>query len=178
MEPRNGIGEKSSPKKRCQRQTERNVSFLFGKKWNSNLFEEFKQQGIWKDTCWIVGISEQSEDCTSIALYEGNQPVVGIVYFRQKNALYYGIQGSGAYWNGHLIQPSEVTGCANAVIRECGLATVGGILVVCGKLDAYLGKPMSLQEIAAATIIAHAAGGVAYLKREDEKQYILQCFAT
>ena len=60
------------------------------------------------------------------------------------------MQGSGAYWNGHPIQPFKVTRCANAVIQECGLATVGGVLVACGKLDTYLGKPLSLQEVATA----------------------------
>lgn len=126
--------------------------------------------------------------CSSVGLWAEGRPVLGAVYNFFTDELFTGIVGGGAWLNGKPIAVSGVREVAKASlatgfphhqdksdaplqafvrqvqsfkkIRMLGSAALMGAHVACGWLDAYLEDDIWLWDIAAATAICQAAGGV------------------
>jgi myo-inositol-1(or 4)-monophosphatase len=127
--------------------------------------------------------------CVSIALMEGEELVVGVVYEVTLKEMYYAWKGSGAYMNGRPIRISDVALMDHALIavgfsyssvtgddgyleriidyqhrshgvRRLGSATADAVYVACGRLDAFVQSGLAPWDIAAATLIIRCAGGV------------------
>jgi len=127
--------------------------------------------------------------CVSIALLEGNELVVGVVYEITLKEMYYAWKGSKAYMNGREIRVSDVTQMNHALIavgfsysaitgsegylervidyqrrsngvRRLGSATADAVYVACGRLDAFVQDGLAPWDIAASALIIRCAGGV------------------
>lgn len=165
--------------------------------------------------CWIIdpldgtanywkGLQELC--CVSVALWNGLQPVLGVVYRFSAGELYYGVAGDGAYVNGAPIHTSDVQNTGQAIlatgfpvyrdygtqsltafvkqvqnfkkIRMLGTAAMMGTFVACGKLDAYMEDEIMIWDIAAAAALVQAAGGTVQVKLLEENKCICKCFAN
>jgi len=130
--------------------------------------------------------------CVSIALFNNNEPVLGVVNRFKCNELYAGIVGQSADINGRPIEVSKVTKMEDAVLctgypaemdfseenlknyirrvrrakktRMLGSATLMATFVACGKTDIYFEKDIMLWDVAGAMAIVKAAGGVVQLE--------------
>lgn len=179
------------------------------------LSEEYGFKGKESELCWIVdpldgtvnylkGIDELV--CVSVALWQKDRPVLGVVYQFMKDELFYGSVGKGAFLNHKKIEPSHVTGTTQAVmatgfpvkrsydteslskfvkqiqcfkkVRMLGTAAIMGTYVSCGKLDAYFEDEIMLWDIAAAVAIVNAAGGASSLELSADYKCFCKCFAT
>ena len=144
--------------------------------------------------------------CVSVALWQGDAPVLGVVYRFVKGELYHGIIGQGAYLNDTPIHVTQMTKLSDAFlatgfpvkrdysdksltqflhqiqrfkkIRMLGTAATMGVLVASGKLDAYTEEQIMLWDIAASTAIAKAAGATTEVKMLADHQCICRLFAT
>lgn len=179
------------------------------------LSEEYGFKGKPEHKYWIVdpldgtvnylkGLDDFS--CVSIALWEENQPVLGVVYCFKKDELFYGALNHGAYLNGQQIRPAKIEKTEQAVmssgfpvkrsydlsslekfikqiqcfkkVRMFGAAALMGTYVACGRLDAYFEDGIMLWDVAAAAAIVQAAGGKVSLKLLEQNKCSCQCFAT
>ena len=125
--------------------------------------------------CWIVdpldgtmnyykGLVDLS--CVSIALWNDNIPILGVVYNYRKDELFWGLEGQGSFLNGNVITPSKVRDLSQAVlgtgfplnreyddeslmafikdiqrfkkIRMLGTAALMATFVACGRIDVYM----------------------------------------
>lgn len=148
------------------------------------------------DLKWIVDPLDGSANfwkgmreltCVSVALWEKESPVIGIVNRFHTGELFSGITGEGAFLNGESIYTSDVTELNKAVfatgfpvmrsyesdslnqfirriqefkkIRMLGAAAVMGAFVACGRVDAYREDDIMLWDIAASSALVKAAGG-------------------
>jgi len=127
--------------------------------------------------------------CVSIALLEGDELVVGVVYEINLKEMYYAWKGSKAYMNGCEIRISDVAQMKHALIavgfsysaitgddsyldkiidfqrrsegvRRLGSAAADAVYVACGRLDAFVQGGLAPWDIAAAALIIRCAGGV------------------
>ena len=132
--------------------------------------------------------------CVSVALWKNDEPVLGVVYRFSLNELYYGIVGEGAWLNGMPIYTSDIQKIKDATlvtgipikfdfengmkrhadnisafkkIRMLGTAATMGVLVGCGKADAYIEDGIMLWDIAGSAAIVQAAGGSLDIKHEE-----------
>lgn len=125
--------------------------------------------------------------CVSIALMEGDEIVVGVVYEITLKEVFYAWSGSQAYLNGQLIKVSGVddlkdsliaVGFAYSVIskteehidkmvyfqkhtngiRRIGSAAVDLVYVACGRFDGFYHTELAVWDVAAGAFIAKAAG--------------------
>lgn len=179
------------------------------------LSEECGFQGEEGELCWIVdpldgtinyfkGLDEFA--CVSVALWQKDRPVLGVVYRFMADELFYGCEGNGAYLNGERVRPSGVRETSQAVmaagfpvkrsydteslgafvkqvqrfkkVRMLGAAAIMGTFVSCGRLDAYMEDEIMLWDIAGAVAIVNAAGGAASLELLDDNKCLCKCFAT
>lgn len=126
--------------------------------------------------------------CVSIALMDGEELVVGVVYEVTHREMFYAWKGSDAYLNGEKIEVSNVekledsliaVGFSHSVadmhpdvlekflwyqlntngIRRLGSATADLVYVACGRLDGYLQERLSSWDVAAGALIVERAGG-------------------
>lgn len=144
--------------------------------------------------------------CVSVALWQGDAPVLGAVDRFAKGELYHGIVGQGAYLGDTPIHVAQTTNLADAFlatgfpvkrdysdegltqflhqiqrfkkIRMLGTAATMGVLVASGKLDAYTEEQIMLWDIAASTAIAKAAGATTEVQMLEDHQCICRLFAT
>lgn len=126
-------------------------------------------------------------NCISIALWERDKPVLGIIYDFNRNELFNGIVGKGAWLNGESIKTSMsdkinqsvlCTGfpadsnfsndtlnnfCRNIrnfkKIRLLGSAALSLAYVACGRADIYMEDGIKIWDVAAGLAIVSAAGG-------------------
>lgn len=179
------------------------------------LSEEYGFKGEKSDCCWIIdpldgtinyfkGLDDLA--CVSVALWEKDRPVLGVVYRFMKDEMFYGSKGTGAFLNGHVIHPSGIKETGQAVmatgfpvkrsyssdsldkfirqvqvfkkVRMLGAAAVMGTFVACGRLDAYFEDEIMLWDIAAASAIVEAAGGTVSIELLDHNKCLCKCFAT
>jgi myo-inositol-1(or 4)-monophosphatase len=126
--------------------------------------------------------------CISIALFDGETPLLGVIYRWKCGEMFSGIAGEGAFLNGEPIKPSAVTECKKAVlatglpagrdfsdaglsgfvtlfqgfkkVRMLGAAALMASFVADGRIDVYMEEGIRLWDIAAAAAIVTAAGGV------------------
>jgi len=147
------------------------------------------------DYIWVVdpldGTVNFSQDikfaCISIALWRGDDPVLGVVYDFNHEELFSGIVGRGAWCNNLRIDASSVRNPAQAIlatgfpvardfsygalkkfmqqikafkkIRLLGSAALSLAYVACGRCDAYTEEDIMFWDAAAGIALVKSAGG-------------------
>lgn len=125
--------------------------------------------------------------CVSVALWQQQRPVLGVVYDMSRQECYSGWVGQGAWLNGTPIRVSGrsdpataslATGCPVHLdysdeslhrlvrmmqtfkkVRMLGTAAISAAWVACGRLDAYAEDDIMLWDVAAGAALVAAAGG-------------------
>ena len=124
----------------------------------------------------------------SIALYEEDKPVIGVVYEINRGEMFSAYKGGGAYLNGKPIQVSSRTRLADCLLatgfpyydfekqaqymalfaemmrschglRRIGSAAVDLAYVACGRFDAYFEYNLNAWDVAAGAYLVQQAGG-------------------
>jgi len=129
--------------------------------------------------------------CVSIALYEGKNPILGVVYDFNRSELFTGLVGVGAWLNHDPVKPSQVDEISAAVlgtgfpvntdfssqslsrfigqiqrfrkVRLLGSAALSLCYVACGRIDAYQEENIMFWDVAAGCALVLASGGMAQL---------------
>lgn len=161
------------------------------------LSEEFGEKGL-SDTnsyFWIIdpldGTANFSRhipiNCISIALWQGEVPVLGVIYDFNNNEMFSGIVGEGSWCNEQKILVSSVENVSEAIlatgfpvnrcystealtaflsdiqrfkkIRMFGSAAMSLAYLAAGRVDAYKEENIMLWDTAAGIAIVKAAGG-------------------
>jgi myo-inositol-1(or 4)-monophosphatase len=150
------------------------------------------------------GLSELC--CASIALWDKKQPVFGIVYRFANDECFEGMVGKGATLNGKPIAPSTETRVCQAAlatglplkggystasletlaqtmqafkkVRMLGTAALMATFVACGRVDVYQEDGIMLWDIAAATALILAVGGIVALTVGEDYRCRISCFAS
>lgn len=168
-----------------------------------------------KELSWIIdpldgtanywrGMKELA--CVSVALWKGNEPIIGVINRFEVEELYYGQVGKGAFLNGKPIRTSEIDKIKDAFIatgfpvkadysednlrnmisnaqrfkkvRMFGTAAIMGASVAAGRIDAYIEDGIMIWDIAASTAIVKAAGGITDIKMLNKDQCVCKLFAN
>ena len=144
---------------------------------------------------WIVdpldGSINYSEtiplSCISISLWQNTSPILGVIYDFNRNHMYTGVAGTGAWMNDQAIRVKPYRGSEKAIlctgfpssmdfsaealsifvgrvkqfrkIRMLGSAALSLAFVASGKVDAYYEKNIKIWDVAAGLAIVKAAGG-------------------
>ena len=124
----------------------------------------------------------------SLALLNGGETVMGIVYAPYADEMYYAQKGNGSYLNGQKIHVSESKDMKESLIsvgtspyykyeaeenfkifmhifkhcqdiRRGGCASLDMVHVACGRIDGYIENHLKLWDYAAGTLIVREAGG-------------------
>lgn len=124
----------------------------------------------------------------SIALYEGDQPVIGVVYEINRGEMFYTYKGGAAYLNNKEIRVSVRTALADCLLatgfpyyqfdkqakymqlfsemmqkchglRRIGSAAVDLAYVACGRFDAFFEYNLNSWDVAAGAYLVQQAGG-------------------
>ena len=137
------------------------------------------------------------ECCISIALMEGNEALIGIIFNFNNNQMYTATKNGGAFLNDKKIFVSNVSSRDKASIttgfpasesidssmqfledlkgwkkvRMFGSAALSCAYVASGKCDYYAEKGVYLWDIAAGICLVKEAGGSADLKLIDKERY-------
>ena len=158
-----------------------------------------------KQRLWIVDPVDGSLNytrqmplcCVSIGLWEGDQPLLGVIYDFSHDELFTGIVGEGSWLNGEPIHVSKVTYKRDAVmtsgfpnkadysvegvqrmitdiqeyrkVRFLGTAALSIAYVACGRCEAYYERSIMLWDIAGGIPIVLGAGGQAHTQPADLK---------
>ena len=141
------------------------------------------------------------ECCVSIALMEGNEALVGVIYNFNNNQMYTAIKNEGAFLNNIKISVSDIASKDKASIttgfpasetiessmnfledlngwkkvRMFGSAALSCAYVASGKCDYYAEKGVYLWDIAAGICLVKEAGGYADFKLIDNERYEVVC---
>ena len=168
------------------------------------LGEEFGGNII-KDKYWVIDPIDGTanyfrgldECCISIALMEGNEALIGVIYNFNNNQMYTAIKDHGAYLNDEKISVSKIASKSKASIttgfpasetiessmnfledlkgwkkvRMFGSAALSCAYVASGKCDYYAEKGVYLWGIAAGICLVKEAGGCADCKLIDKERY-------
>ena len=125
--------------------------------------------------------------CISIALWKGEEPVLGVIFDFFREELFSGLIGEGAWLNESTIKISETTKRKEAIlctgfpvrtdfseeritqfvnqvraykkVRLLGTAALSLAYVACGRVDAYMEENIMLWDVGAGCAIVKAAGG-------------------
>tara|TARA_B100002019_G_scaffold199663_1_gene172997 strand:- start:286 stop:1005 length:720 start_codon:yes stop_codon:yes gene_type:complete len=138
-----------------------------------------------------------NECCVSIALMEGNEALIGVIYNFNNDQMYTAIKDHGAYLNNTKISVSDIALKSKASIttgfpasetiessmnflenlkdwkkvRMFGSAALSCAYVASGKCDYYAEKGVYLWDIAAGICLVKEAGGSAEFKLIDKERY-------
>ena len=138
-----------------------------------------------------------NECCVSIALMEGNEALIGVIYNFNNDQMYTAIKDHGAFLNNTKISVSDVTLKSKASIttgfpasetiessmnfledlkgwkkvRMFGSAALSCAYVASGKCDYYAEKGVYLWDIAAGICLVKEAGGSVDFKLIDKERY-------
>ena len=168
------------------------------------LGEEFGGS-IKKDKYWVIDPIDGTanyfrgldECCVSIALMEGNEALIGVIYNFNNNQMYTAIKDQGAFLNNTKISVSDIASKDKASIttgfpasetvessmnflqdlkgwkkvRMFGSAALSCAYVASGKCDYYAEKGVYLWDIAAGICLVKEAGGCADFKLIDKERY-------
>lgn len=136
-------------------------------------------------TNFIHGIPTFS---VSIALYENNEPVIGVVYEINRGEMFYTYKGGAAFLNNKEIRVSKASNLGQCLLatgfpyyqfdkqpqyiklftdmmqkchglRRIGSAAVDLAYVACGRFDAYFEYNLNSYDIAAGAFLVQQAGG-------------------
>jgi len=137
------------------------------------------------------------ECCVSIALMEGNEALIGVIYNFNNDQMYTAIKNEGAFLNNTKISVSDIASREKASIttgfpasetiessmdfledlkgwkkvRMFGSAALSCAYVASGKCDYYAEKGVYLWDIAAGICLVKEAGGYADFKLIDKQRY-------
>ena len=137
--------------------------------------------------------------CISIALMDGNECLIGIIYNFNNNDLYSASEGNGAYLNDLQIHVSKISKRNQAIIatgfpvsetvksslefieldewkkvRMFGSAALSSAYVASGKCDYYSEKGVYLWDFAAGICLVKEAGGSANYQHLGDHKYIVK----
>jgi len=126
--------------------------------------------------------------CVSIALMQGLEPVIGVIYEFTRDELFAGAKGFPLTLNGKIVQPNWAKKIEQAVVmtgfpsstdysdegvksfiktvqafkkvRMCGSAAMAVAYVSSGRADVYVENKVMLWDIAAGLALINSAGGV------------------
>ena len=138
-----------------------------------------------------------NECCVSIALMEGNEALIGVIYNFNNDQMYTAIKDHGAFLNNTKIYVSDITLKSKASIttgfpasetiessmnflenlkgwkkvRMFGSAALSCAYVASGKCDYYAEKGVYLWDIAAGICLVKEAGGSVEFKLIDKERY-------
>ncbi len=144
--------------------------------------------------------------CVSIALYEGKNPVLGVVYDFNRSELFTGLVGVGAWLNHDPVKPSQVDEISAAVlgtgfpvntdfsshsllrfigqiqrfrkVRLLGSAALSLCYVACGRIDAYQEENIMFWDVAAGCALMQASGGKVQIENFRDPEAPLTVTAT
>ena len=145
--------------------------------------------------------------CVSVALWEGDRPVLGVIYEFKSDKMYSGIVGEGAWCNGEPMHTSQTDTLGKASlatgfpvyrdysdqalvkftesvkcfkkIRMLGTAATSIAYVASGKIDVYMEEDIMLWDVAAGVALVLAAGGTVMLEQgRDKWARKTMCFAN
>jgi myo-inositol-1(or 4)-monophosphatase len=144
--------------------------------------------------------------CVSVALWDGDRPVLGMVYKFGAGELYEGRPQEGAFLNDRRLSCSAVSkveeaSCATGFsvkgdfsdaslaenikyfksfkkIRMLGTAALSSAYVGVGAVDFYFEKDILIWDIAAGAAIVAAGGGLVDYKGKDGHKCDIRCFAN
>lgn len=164
-------------------------------KWNGHLYD---------NPYWIIDPLDGSLNyhqgipfcCVSIALFKAMQPILGVVYNFNRNELYTGLTGEGAWLNHVSIQTSKTQDVSKAVlatgfpvqtdfsspslaqfiiqiqqfrkVRLLGSAALSLSHVARGSIDVYREDNIMLWDVAGGCALVSAAGGSVNIDPADE----------
>lgn len=125
--------------------------------------------------------------CISLALWRNNVPLVGVIYDFNRDEIFYGLVGKGAWLNGMEIKVGDVRERSEAVlctgfpvgssfsteslnsfieavqtykkIRYFGTAALSLAYVACGRADIYMEENIKLWDVGAGLALVSAASG-------------------
>ncbi len=180
--------------KNAEKQLVKNLSKLLPD--SGFITEEDTENIIGKTFTWIIdpldgttnfihGIPTYS---VSIALYENDQPVIGVVYEINRGEMFYTYKGGAAYLNNKEIRVSKAINLTQSLLatgfpyyqfdkqpqyiklftdmmqqchglRRIGSAAVDLAYVACGRFDAYFEYNLNSYDIAAGAYLVQQAGG-------------------
>ena len=137
--------------------------------------------------------------CVSIALWQGNRPILGAIYDFNGNELFEGIVEQDAWCNGRPISVSTIKSPQKAVlttgfpinrdfskdsiknfisqisqfkkIRLLGTAALSLAYVAAGRVDAYAEEDIMFWDVAAGIAIVKAAGGFVEFRDSRRKRW-------
>ena len=138
-----------------------------------------------------------NECCISIALMEGKESLIGVIYNFNNGELYTAVKSQGAFLNSKKITVSDIASKSKASIttgfpasetiessikfledlkcwnkvRMFGSAALSCAYVASGKCDYYAEKGVYLWDIAAGICLVKEAGGSADFKLIDKERY-------
>jgi myo-inositol-1(or 4)-monophosphatase len=133
----------------------------------------------------------------SIGLWQGGEPILGVVYDVRHDELFCGVVGDGAWCNAEAIVVSEVSAPEKAIlatgfpvnrdfnsvplrrfldqvqafkkVRLLGSAALSLAYLACGRVDAYSEEGIMLWDVAAGLALVRAAGG--WISVEDSARH-------
>jgi myo-inositol-1(or 4)-monophosphatase len=180
--------------KHAEKQLVRNLSKLLPEA--GFITEEETENVLGKTFTWIIdpldgttnfihGIPTYS---VSIALYENDAPVIGVVYEINRGEMFYTYKGGAAYLNNKEIRVSQAINLSQSLLatgfpyyqfdkqpqyiqlftemmqkchglRRIGSAAVDLAYVACGRFDAYFEYNLNSYDIAAGAYLVEQAGG-------------------
>ena len=140
---------------------------------------------LYGTTNFIHGIPTFS---VSIALYEGTEPVLGVVYEINRGEMFYSYKGAPAFLNNKEIRVSKATDLSQSLLatgfpyyqfdkqpqylqlftemmqkchglRRIGSAAVDLAYVACGRFDGYFEYNLNSYDVAAGAFLVKQAGG-------------------
>lgn len=158
--------------------------------------EEVTKNDTNKDFIWIIDPLDGTTNfihgiptyAISIALYQDNKPVVGVVYEINRGEMFYSYKGAPAFLNNRVISVSKNDTVAKSLIatgfpyyqfdklpqfvnlftdlvqhcqgiRRIGSAAVDLVYTACGRFDAYYEYNLNSYDVAAGAYIIQQAGG-------------------
>lgn len=139
----------------------------------------------------------------SLALLEGREVILGIVYNPYADEIYYAMKGKGSFLNGVLIHVSEAKTMGESLvsvgtapyykeeaeenfkifleifkdcqdIRRYGSAALDLAHVACGRIDGYIEKHLKIWDYAAGALLVREAGGAVLNFKGEELPMELQ----
>ena len=175
------------------------------KKTNINILGEEFGGDITKDKYWVIDPIDGTanyfrgldECCISIALMEGEEALIGVIYNFNNNQMYTAMRNKGAFLNEEKIYVSNLDSKNKASIttgfpasetiessmdfledlkgwkkiRMFGSAALSCAYVASGKCDYYAEKGVFLWDFAAGICLVKEAGGRADFKLIDNERY-------
>ncbi len=138
--------------------------------------------------------------CISIALWKGQEPVMGIIYDYNLKEMFTGVVGKGAWLNDKPISVSNLRDVRQAVlctgfpsyrdykeeslrqfisqiqrwkkVRLFGSAALSLAYVACGRVDGYIEEDIRIWDVAAGLAIVKAASGEVYCNSTGRPNFV------